>query len=102
MNCVKTRFATEKDALFYIEKLKKTSKRAKNPTHAYLCPYCKAWHLTSHDLNPLTIEDKCRERITNQKNKIKQLELSVERKNEEIKQLKDVLGKLGHRWDIKL
>ena len=101
MNCVKTRFATEKDALFYIEKLNKTSKRAKNPTHAYLCPHCKVWHLTSHDLSPLTIEDKCRERVTNQKNKIKQLELSVERKNEEIKKLKNVLGKLGHRWDIK-
>lgn len=45
--CHKVKFATEKDALFYINKLKQTSKREKIPTRAYLCGYCRTWHLTS-------------------------------------------------------
>lgn len=47
MYCSKTSFATEKDAEFYIEKLKKTSNRDKIPKRAYLCTECFHWHLTS-------------------------------------------------------
>ena len=46
INCTKTKFATEKDAQFYINKIKKKSTRAVIPTRAYLCR-CGTWHLTS-------------------------------------------------------
>jgi predicted RNase H-like nuclease (RuvC/YqgF family) len=46
IECTKTRFATEKDAQFYIGKIKTKSDRAIIPIRAYLCR-CGAWHLTS-------------------------------------------------------
>ena len=49
MKCNKTYFATEEAALFYIEKLKKTSVRDRVPRRAYLCQNCLKWHLTSSD-----------------------------------------------------
>lgn len=44
--CLKTKFATEKDANFYIDKLQKTSVREKKPIRAYHC-WCGSWHLSS-------------------------------------------------------
>lgn len=44
--CKKVAFATEADADFYIEKLKRTSSRKVVPTRAYLCETCRNWHLT--------------------------------------------------------
>lgn len=44
--CKKVSFATEADADFYINKLKKTSSRKVVPTRAYLCEECLNWHLT--------------------------------------------------------
>jgi predicted RNase H-like nuclease (RuvC/YqgF family) len=49
MYCKKTSFANEKEALFYIEKLKKTSLRKKIPTRSYLCHICHNWHITSSE-----------------------------------------------------
>jgi chromosome segregation ATPase len=49
MACTKVRFATEKDALFYIDKLNKTSIRDKVPIATYLCHHCNLWHLTSRN-----------------------------------------------------
>ena len=46
IECTKTRFATEKDAAFYISKIKNKSTRDVIPTRSYLCR-CGAWHLTS-------------------------------------------------------
>ena len=45
--CKKTSFADEKTANYYLDKLKKSSRRAKVPVYAYLCTKCFAWHLTS-------------------------------------------------------
>lgn len=45
--CTKVSFANEKYADFYINKLKKTSKRKVIPVRAYLCEKCFSWHLTS-------------------------------------------------------
>ena len=47
VDCSKTKFANEKAALFYIEKLQATSIRSKIPNRAYLCEHCLTWHLTS-------------------------------------------------------
>ena len=44
--CNKVAFGTEKDALFYIDKLHKTSARELVPIRAYLCQHCTNWHLT--------------------------------------------------------
>lgn len=45
--CKKVAFADEEKALYYIEKLKKTSKRFVVPHRTYLCEKCFAWHLSS-------------------------------------------------------
>lgn len=47
MKCKKTHFADEKQAQFYIDKLKTTSNRSIKPIRAYLCEKCLNWHLTS-------------------------------------------------------
>lgn len=52
MECTKVKFSDEAQALFYIDKLKKTSKRIKIPKRAYLCQYCLSYHLTHKDLIP--------------------------------------------------
>lgn len=44
--CKKVSFATEADAEYYIEKLKRTSTRKVFPGRAYLCEECRRWHLT--------------------------------------------------------
>jgi len=45
--CKKTYFANEAAAIYYIEKLHKTSYRDKLPVRAYLCDTCLNWHITS-------------------------------------------------------
>lgn len=45
--CKKVAFGTKKDADFYLEKIKKESKRDKIPERSYLCYKCNTWHLTS-------------------------------------------------------
>ena len=47
MHCKKTSFSDEAQALFYIDKLQRTSVRPKKPQSAYLCPRCNNWHITS-------------------------------------------------------
>lgn len=47
--CSKVSFADEQQALFYIEKLSKTSKRKVVPQRTYLCHKCVNWHLTSQE-----------------------------------------------------
>lgn len=49
--CKKVSFADEKQALFYIDKLGKTSSRTTVPQRAYLCQKCLNWHLTSKQEN---------------------------------------------------
>lgn len=45
--CKKVSFSDEQQAIYYIEKLRKTSKRPSIPQRAYLCEKCFNWHLTS-------------------------------------------------------
>lgn len=49
--CKKVSFADEKQALFYIDKLGKTSSRTTVPQRVYLCHKCLNWHLTSKQEN---------------------------------------------------
>jgi len=44
--CKKVHFRCEQDALYSLEKIKKTSKKKVIPVRAYLCK-CGFWHLTS-------------------------------------------------------
>jgi hypothetical protein len=46
-SCKKVSFSDEKTALYYIDKLKRTSVRTIVPHRAYLCEKCFCWHLTS-------------------------------------------------------
>lgn len=90
LDCDKTRFTTEKDAVFYIEKLKKTSIRDKRPKSAYLCPHCLSWHLTSQD-------QKYDNRIAKYTAEIKRLGFIIKSLNEKIesqkKQIKELIKK---------
>ncbi len=43
----KVKFATEKDALFSLKKITKTSDRKVIPIRVYECNHCGNWHLTS-------------------------------------------------------
>lgn len=75
--CKKVKFSTEKDAEFYLSKLKKTSSRKNIPTRAYLCPFCTSWHLTSRD----SFENK---KIKELESEIESLKKEISKKNEEI------------------
>jgi uncharacterized protein (UPF0335 family) len=66
----KVKFATEKDALFSLEKITKTSKRDVIPIRAYHCN-CGSWHLTSKT-------NKFSEQVTPYVDRIKELESEVE------------------------
>jgi hypothetical protein len=78
--CSKTFFATEKDADFYIKKLKATSNRSTIPKRAYLCTECLNWHLTSKEKD-LDVIDKY-------KQKIKELGKLINEKNNTINELR--------------
>lgn len=79
--CKKVRFVDEEAALFYIKKLKKTSKRARKPVNAYLCPKCFSWHLTS-------IESKENKQLIDKDREIVNLKKRIDHLNKEIKRLK--------------
>lgn len=72
--CKKTRFANEKFANDYIDKLHKTSSRKLKPIRTYLCDKCLTWHLTSISAEKdmqLVYKDR---QINNLKKKIIELE----------------------------
>lgn len=46
-NCIKVKFATEKDGWHYLNKIKANSTREKVPVNVYFCLHCSSWHLTS-------------------------------------------------------
>lgn len=70
MQCKKTYFSDEKQALFYIAKLKKTSCRDLKPVTAYLCPKCLNWHLTSIESKEIKEVKYLKRQIENLKAKI--------------------------------
>jgi hypothetical protein len=77
--CLKTTFRDEKEALFYIDKLRKTSKRSVLPIRAYLCEKCLLWHLTSKDDKTKIKIERLEKENNNLKNKIKNLRVEIER-----------------------
>lgn len=80
MNCKKAKFANEAEAIFFIEKLKKTSKRERKPQHAYLCKRCNTWHITSIKLEVDDAIDKL-------KKQNEELQVALTKRNEKIKTL---------------
>ena len=79
-DCKKTKFATEKDAEFFINKLKTTSVRHEKPTRSYLCPYCFLWHLTSKTKEEF-------DAVVTLKEKINKLSTDLTKKNEMLRML---------------
>lgn len=75
----KVKFATEKDALFSLDKITKTSKRKVIPIRAYHCE-CGGWHLTSKT-------DKFSEQVTPFKERIEELELEAKSLKQTIEEL---------------
>jgi hypothetical protein len=49
-SCSKICYATQDVAEFHLGAIRRINgRRGKRcPTGSYLCPYCRAWHLTSH------------------------------------------------------
>ncbi len=81
-NCKKVGFATEAQALFYVDKLKNTSTRTIIPVGAYLCPICLVWHLTSKESIESVIYKKYETRI-------KEKDLMIENLNKTINELRN-------------
>jgi pyruvate/2-oxoacid:ferredoxin oxidoreductase beta subunit len=79
--CNKIRYATEKDALFALEKIKEQSVKQKKPIRVYKC-YCGAWHLTSRkDLKDIAAENaELKNTINNLNQKIINIESEQEQK----------------------
>jgi hypothetical protein len=79
--CNKIRYATEKDALFALEKIKEQSIKQKKPIRTYKC-YCGAWHLTSRkDLKDIAAENaELKNTINNLNQKIINIESEQEQK----------------------
>ena len=75
--CKKTSFVNEKQALLYIEKIKKTSTRTKSPKSAYLCPICLNWHLTHYDYTNDLIAKNYEKRIAKLSEKINNLQVQL-------------------------
>ena len=88
--CKKVKFSTEKDAEFYLNKLKKTSSRKNIPTRAYLCPFCTSWHLTSRE----SFENK---KILELQNQVELLKKEISKKKEEINLLE---GKNNKEYNL--
>jgi len=90
-SCNKVCFCDEEAALFYIDKLQKTSKRKRIPVRAYLCDKCLTWHITStkcysyDSIKKLEGKVKRKENHINELNKInRNLKEKVENMTEEI------------------
>jgi len=84
--CKKTYFIDEKNALFYIDKLKRTSCREKIPVSAYLCTKCMNWHLTSIAL----VDHKSNMQIVYLKREIDNLKAKILELQNENKSLKNL------------
>lgn len=91
MECTKAKFSDEKQAQYYIDKLKNTSIREKKPIRAYLCPHCLSWHLTSKTEKDDLQMGKYRQEIKNKNALITQM-------NERIRELKEKVRELKGGW----
>ncbi len=90
MSCEKkVKYASEKDALFDIKRIQKTSNRSVVPTRAYKCYSCGSYHLTSRiDYKDLDII-KLQKEIKRLKGELKLLESkNAEEINSELKKIR--------------
>lgn len=88
--CTKVKYATEKNALFYIEKLKNTSKRTVVPIRAYLCPFCLCWHLTSNEKRDEV--EKIKKQLIETEMEVSKRDEIIRKKNEEMTALQKKLS----------
>lgn len=95
MECKKTKFANEKFALQYIEKLSKTSTREVKPIRAYLCTYCGSWHLTSRETKEAIF-------IQELKNEISVLQVQKRQLQEEADNVRSQMKALNKKVNIAL
>lgn len=93
-SCNKVFFATEAAALFYIDKLNRTSARERKPTNAYLCPKCLMWHLTSKHRSEQDIEKEAKEKY---KTVIKTLEANNLKLKEKVKAQEAIIHEMNYK-----
>lgn len=93
MECKKTKFANEKFAIEWIEKLKKTSIRKTKPIRAYLCFDCGGWHLTSKVLGEETQYQK-------QQAEIKELKSIIEKQKLDYMELQGKFNVFKRRVNV--
>jgi len=95
LSCKKVSFATEKDAEFYIKKLKATSKRDVVPMRSYLCEVCFRWHLTHlQAIDVLAFQkehEKMKEKIVGFEKRVSELVFKCEDRGQTIKMLNDAI-----------
>jgi molybdenum cofactor biosynthesis enzyme MoaA len=87
--CSKTKFATEKDANYFIEKMQKTSSRKVKPVKSYLCPKCTRWHLSSSQDHKTSLRE------IELENSIKQARKEIDDLRCEVRKLRTKLRKHG-------
>lgn len=90
--CTKVKFASEKFAIEYVEKLQKTSVRESVPQRAYFCPYCLTWHLTSKESKEVTQIKEQASEITKLKKEKKQLTILLLEQERSFKNFKKVVN----------
>ncbi len=100
--CKKVSFIDEQTALFYVEKLKKTSRRKVVPHRAYLCEKCFTWHLSSSGKIREETNQKgtleitlLHQQIQKLKNRVSQLEAESKNKTKKINSLHDTIYELN-------
>ena len=99
MDCPKTYFANEEQALFYIKKLKATSKRIKVPVRAYLCNKCFNWHLTSQTEHQVSVLEERNKEVRIKNKRIGDLEIENKRLKKEVKSLNSDLTEVRKQRD---
>lgn len=97
IECSKTKFSNEKQALFYLKKLQSTSHRSKVPQNAYLCPRCHLWHLTSGEKEQTQLE-KCRKELVAKEKIIKEKNFLITQLELKVRELKEKNKKFTGTW----
>jgi len=88
IECTKTKFATQKQADYFINKLQRTSTRQSVPLRSYLCQHCFSWHLSSSEQRVTTqIQlNNCQAEIKEKNQLIQKLEKTIHELRVKLKQ----------------
>jgi uncharacterized protein YlaI len=92
MECKKVKFANEKYAIDYIDKLKKTSVREVKPIRTYLCFDCGSWHLTSQETREHLLIKKLSEEKADLKKRVQSLKQVINDNNLMMRKIKNGLN----------